>query len=86
MDRVLRPRVSRRSFLQAGAAASGAILGLASATEAAAKVAQQTVNYQPGPKGPAHCAACTYFQPPSNCNFVNGPISPSGWCVLFRPK
>jgi len=88
MDRVLKPRISRRSFLRAGAVASGgAILGLAStSTVATAKVAKQTVNYQPSPKGPAHCAACTYFQAPAGCNFVNGPISPSGWCVLFKAK
>lgn len=87
MDRVLKPRVSRRTFLHAGAAAGGAILGFASTAPAAtAKVAKETVNYQPSPKGPAHCAACTYFQAPSGCNFVNGPISPSGWCVLFKAK
>lgn len=87
MDRVLKPRVSRRTFLHAGAAAGGAILGFASAAAAAAaKVAKETVNYQTGPKGQAHCAACKYFQAPSSCNFVSGPISPSGWCVLFKPK
>ena len=87
MDRILKPRVSRRAFLLAGAAAGGAILGFASTARAAtAKVAKETVNYQPGPKGPAHCAACTYFQAPSGCNFVNGSISPSGWCVLFKAK
>jgi anaerobic selenocysteine-containing dehydrogenase len=87
MDRILKPRVSRRAFLHASAAAGGAILGFASTARAAtAKVAKETVNYRPAPKGPAHCAACTYFQAPSGCNFVNGPISPSGWCVLFKPK
>ena len=87
MDRILTPRVSRRSFLRTGALASGAVLGFASAAEAGtAKVGKATVNYQPSPKGAAHCSACTYFQAPSNCNFVNGPISPSGWCMLFKPK
>lgn len=74
-------------FLHAGAAAGGGILAFASTSQAApAKVTKATVNYQPSPKGPAHCAACAYFQAPSGCNFVNGPISPSGWCVLFKPK
>jgi anaerobic selenocysteine-containing dehydrogenase len=88
MVRVLKSHISRRSFLHAGAVAgSGAILGLASSARAAsAKVAKETVSYQPSPKGPAHCAACSYFQAPSGCNFVNGPISPSGWCVLFKAK
>ena len=87
MDRILKPLVSRRTFLHASAAASGAIVGLGSTAHgAAAKVAKETVNYQPSPKGPAHCSACTYFEAPYNCNFVNGPISPSGWCVLFKAK
>jgi len=87
MDRLLRPRVSRRTFLHASAVAGGAMRGLASTARATtAKVAKQTVSYQPSPKGPAHCAACAYFQAPSGCNFVNGPISPSGWCMLFKPK
>jgi hypothetical protein len=88
MDRILKARISRRSLLHAGAAASGsAILGLASAAKGApVKVAKATVNYQPSPKGSAHCAACSYFQAPSGCNFVDGPISPSGWCLLFKAK
>lgn len=88
MDRVLKPRVSRRTFLHATAvASSGAIFDFASTAGAVtAKVAKATVNYQMTPKGPAHCAACAYFQAPSGCNFVNGPISPTGWCVLFKAK
>jgi anaerobic selenocysteine-containing dehydrogenase len=87
MDRILKPRVSRRTFLNAGAAAGGAILAFGSSARAAsAKVAKETVNYQPSPRGAAHCSACAYFQAPSSCNFVNGQISPSGWCVLFKPK
>ena len=85
MDRILTPRFSRRMFLRAGAV--GTICGVAaSARSETAKVAKQTVQYQTSPKGPAHCAACAYFQAPSNCNFVTGPISPSGWCMLFKPK
>jgi len=85
MDRILTPLFSRRTCLRASAV--GAICGVAvSARAETAKVPKQTVQYQPSPKGPAHCAACAYFQAPSNCNFVKGPISPSGWCMLFKPK
>jgi len=88
MDRILEPRVSRRAFLRAGAAAGGAIIGLGTraACAATAKVAKDTVNYQMTPKGQARCGACSYFQAPSGCNFVNGPISPTGWCMLFKRK
>ncbi|MEA3080677.1 MAG: hypothetical protein QOD54_345 [Sphingomonadales bacterium] len=87
MDRILRPRVSRRSFLHVSAAAGSAIIGVGSGAAAAtAKVAKGTVNYQMTPKGQARCGTCSYFQAPSGCNFVNGPISSTGWCMLFKPK
>ena len=87
MDRILSARLSRRIFLNATALAAGGIVAFGSAAKSAtAKVAKETVNYQPSPRGPAHCAVCAYFQAPSGCKFVNGPISPSGWCMLFKPK
>lgn len=89
MDSILRSRVSRRAFLYAGAAAGGgAVFGLTATTSSAAtaKVAKETVSYQMSPKGPARCGTCAYFQAPSACNFVNGPISPTGWCMLYKTK
>jgi secreted PhoX family phosphatase len=82
--------LSRRRFLRVGAAAgSGAVLGIAlpaSAASQSSKVAKQTVSYQPSPRGAARCASCSFFQAPSSCNYVDGPISPTGWCVLYRAK
>ena len=87
MGSFLKPHVSRRAFLRAGAMTGVTILGLSSTTEAAtSKVAKQTVSYQTSPKGQAHCGNCTFFQPPSSCQYVNGPINPSGWCVLYKRK
>ena len=88
MDSILKPQVSRRTFLRVGAlTGGGAILGLGSAADAAAsKVAKGTVDYQASPKGQAHCSNCAFFQAPSSCNYVNGPIIPSGWCVLYKAK
>jgi anaerobic selenocysteine-containing dehydrogenase len=82
-------RLSRRRFLVIGAYASGAAVAagtLSSAAEATAKVPKQTVDYQMGPKGAARCSSCAYFQAPASCNFVDGAISPSGWCMLYKPK
>jgi anaerobic selenocysteine-containing dehydrogenase len=82
--------VSRRRFLRLGVVAGGGtVLGIAgagSAAAATAKVAKQTVSYQGTPKGPARCGTCSFFQAPSSCNYVDGPINPSGWCVLYRAK
>jgi anaerobic selenocysteine-containing dehydrogenase len=83
-------QVSRRRFLHLGAAAGGgAVFGLGSigpASAATAKVPKQTVNYQAAPKGQSRCGTCSFFQSPSSCNYVDGPISPSGWCMLYQPK
>lgn len=85
-----RDRVSRRRFLILGAGAGGAIAGLGllgpRAEAATAKVSKQTVSYQQGPKGEAHCGTCSFFQAPGSCNYVDGPISPAGWCVLYKKK
>ena len=84
-----RKQLSRRRFLIIGAHAGGAAVAAASmssAADATAKVPKQTVNYQMSPKGPARCGSCSYFQAPASCNFVDGAISPSGWCVLYKAK
>lgn len=80
---------SRRRFLHIGVLAGGsAALGVAlpAAANGTSKVAKQTVSYQPTPRGPSHCASCSFFQGPASCNYVDGPISPSGWCVLYQPR
>lgn len=83
--------LSRRRFLRiAAAAGSGTIVGLnligGSASGATAKVPKQTVNYQQTPKGQARCGTCSFFQAPSGCSYVEGPINPSGWCTLYHAK
>lgn len=83
--------LTRRRFLRVGVAASGgAAIGLGlvgvPAPAAAAKVSKQTVGYQQVPKGQARCGTCSFFQAPSGCNYVEGPINPSGWCTLYHAK
>ena len=80
-------RLSRRHFLFA-AAEGGVILGATTllASPAAAKVPPTSVNYQPTPKGNARCDHCANWQPPSSCKLVDGAISASGWCSLYKPK
>jgi hypothetical protein len=79
--------VSRRAALMrtalAVATAASAVVTRASAQQ---KVTQATVQYQNKPKGPQNCAVCVNFQPPNACKFVQGTISPNGWCMLFSAQ
>lgn len=84
------PRLSRRRLLQFGALVGGGaaigsgLFGPQFADAATAKVSQQTVGYQQNPKGPSRCGTCKFFQAPSSCNYVQGPINPQGWCTLYQ--
>jgi hypothetical protein len=81
-------RISRRVALTRTALALGATTAATVVRQAAAqqKISQALANYQGTPKGNDHCEVCTNFQPPNACKFVQGEISPKGWCQLFSPK
>ena len=81
-------RVSRRVALSGAAAALGsaAIATMVSQAAAQQKISQADATYQGTPKGDQHCSGCDNFQPPNACKFVEGDISPSGWCQLFVKK
>jgi hypothetical protein len=82
-------RISRRAVLATGAALSlGAATAAAVVSQAVAqqKIKQADAKYQTTPKGDQRCDGCVNFQPPNACKFVDGNISPSGWCELFAAK
>jgi hypothetical protein len=81
-------RISRRVALSGAAFALGAAAIAAAVSQAAAqqKISQADAKYQGTPKGDQHCDGCINFQPPKACKFVQGDVSPSGWCQLFTPK
>jgi len=81
-------RISRRVALSGAALALGAAAIAKAVSQAAAqqKISQADAQYQGTPKGDQHCDGCVNFQPPNACKFVQGDISPSGWCQLFAPK
>ena len=83
-----RPLVSRRTALTGAALALGAATAATVPRRAVAqeKITQALATYQTTPKGDAHCEVCANFQPPKACKFVQGEISPKGWCQLFSPK
>jgi hypothetical protein len=83
-----RQRISRRVMLTGTALALGAAATAAAVSQAAAqqKISQADAQYQATPKGAQRCDGCVNFQAPNACKFVQGDISPSGWCQLFAPK
>jgi hypothetical protein len=80
--------ISRRKVLvRCIACTAGGAALLAPLTSArAAKVSQASVGYQASPKGDQQCSNCAQFVPPNACNFVEGDISPSGWCQIWAKK
>jgi len=81
-------RISRRVVLTSAALSLGAATAAAVVSRAVAqqKISQADAKYQAAPKADQRCDGCLNFQPPNACKFVQGDISPSGWCQLFTPK
>ncbi len=70
---------TRRSLmLLLGAAAAGL-----STTSAQAKSSKSAAAYRGAPNGRQSCANCSWFNAPSGCDVVNGPVSARGWCNLW---
>lgn len=86
----LHSSLSRRGALKMINAAAlagtiGAVAGNASA-DSANKAPQRAAGYQAQPNDGKKCADCAQFRAPDGCGIVQGPISPNGWCRLFRAK
>jgi hypothetical protein len=81
-------RVSRRRALAIAALSLGTATAatLVSRATAQTKLSQADAKYQTTPNGGRHCEGCANFQPPNGCKFVQGDISPNGWCQLFVAK
>jgi hypothetical protein len=58
----------------------------------AQKTSKENALYQDKPNNGLQCSACKFFIPPQagaktgTCKFVEGEISPNGWCMFFNPK
>ncbi|MGB8182059.1 MAG: hypothetical protein WCF13_06800, partial [Stellaceae bacterium] len=50
------------------------------------KATKEQAQYQDHPKGQQRCEICVNFQPPNRCAFVQGDISPKGWCQFFAAR
>lgn len=49
------------------------------------KLAKSDVDYRDRPKGTELCDNCRVWVPPDSCKSVEGEISASGWCNIWRP-
>jgi High potential iron-sulfur protein len=88
--------VSRRSFiggaaLLAGAAATPGLI-MSRTARAQQKVPPASVKYQDKPNGNQQCNNCLQFVPGGTptavgtCKVVEGPVSPSGYCIIWVAK
>lgn len=71
---------TRRSLLLMWGAA---IAGIGAATRAQARTSKAAAAYRGAPNGRQSCAKCSYFNAPSGCGVVSGPVSARGWCNLW---
>jgi High potential iron-sulfur protein len=86
-------KVSRRITLRNVVILAGlAAAPWARPTLAQGKASKQAMHYQDQPKDGQKCATCVQFipgeKPGANgeCQVVEGPISPDGWCIEYIKK
>jgi hypothetical protein len=80
-------RLSRRALLgHASIGLSIVVAGVDCPGLAFQKLSQADARYQGTANGSQHCVSCLHFQSPHGCRFVQGEISPDGWCQLFTRK
>lgn len=82
-------KLSRRSMLRGAVLLAGGTLAAGVIPVRLAHAQKQSKaesKYQDSPKDGQKCADCVYFQAPSACGVVEGPISANGWCVLYNKK
>jgi len=89
-DAMSRPRSFSRRALLAGTAVTVAVSATQGLSRAARaddqKATKEQAQYQDHPKGQQRCEICVNFQPPNRCAFVQGDISPKGWCQFFAAR
>ncbi len=69
--------------LFAGAAIAAAFGAPLAPSPARAKTSRAAAGYRNSPKGGQSCAKCSWFEAPSGCGVVKGPVSARGWCALW---
>jgi hypothetical protein len=78
--------LSRRALLGGTGLALALALGGPRPLAAQEKLNKQDAKYQERPKNQQRCEICVNFEPPQSCRFVEGEISPKGWCQFFAAR
>jgi hypothetical protein len=80
--------ISRRRAVAGTVLALGAVAAAMATLDAEAQqtISQADAKYQVMPNGAQRCSLCVNFQPPKACKFVQGDISPGGWCQLYSAR
>ena len=87
------PGQYRRALLKKGTVLIACIAGmpLAPETAVAARADRALLGYQDHPRNGKTCARCWAYvaargasQP--SCKAIEGPVSPTGWCMAYSPK
>jgi len=79
--------ISRRMLIVGGVAAGSASLLAAADAHASAKVQKSAVRFSPVATVAGHsCGTCKLFKAPSDCLFVQGPVSQDCSCWIWRDK
>jgi hypothetical protein len=75
----------RRSALKRFAATAlfSGLGALFCASAAQAKSSKAATAYRGSPNGRERCANCSWFEAPSGCGVVKGPVTANGWCNLW---
>ena len=87
-------KASRRVMLKKAALSAGLAVApwAGSALAQSGKAAKKDMHYQDKPKDGQQCATCIQFIPGAKpgasgeCQIVEGPISPNGWCIEYIKK
>ena len=53
---------------------------------AQAKASKEAMQYQDKPNADKQCSNCQSFLPSNSCAIVEGPVSPSGYCLAWSKK
>ncbi len=78
--------VSRRRFVQLstlGALAAGAARAQEETTKGFKGTKEQAGYIEKDQPGAQSCSTCHSYIEPAECQLVEGPVSPWGWCVWF---